>query len=202
MTARPTTRGPTRDRRRRPAFTLTEVIAAVAVVAVLAAIAIPTVKSRLSVGRGQSLVREIQSLMSGLQGFYSDTGTYPLYLDELVSVSTQTNTYCGDLAAPIFLTAGQTARWKGPYVSRVFTADYLTADGYTVVDLMARTTAGTPRFLQISINNVPIDVATVAEEVIDGPGAAFGSGNFKWTAGADPAMGNVTFQIVVPSTCV
>jgi prepilin-type N-terminal cleavage/methylation domain-containing protein len=188
---------------RRPrAFTLGEVIAAVAVVAILAAITIPTIKSRLAVGRAQALAKEIQSLAAGLQAFNNNTGTYPLYLDELVSLSTHTNTYCGDLLSPVFMTAGQQAKWKGPYVNRLIAADYITADGNTVVDLMARTTSGTPRFLELTVNNVALDIATVVEEVIDGPGANFTSGNFKWTAGADPNMGNAVYRIVVPTTCV
>ncbi len=108
-------------RRRRPrsghqrrAFTLAEVIASVAVVAILAAITIPTIKSRLAVGRGQALAKEILSLGAGLQAFYNNVGTYPLYLDELTSLSLHTNTYCGDaVISPVFLTAGQTANWAG-----------------------------------------------------------------------------------------
>lgn len=187
---------------RRPAFTLGEILASVAVVAILAAVTIPTIKSRLAVGRAQALAKEIQSLSAGLQAFNNNTGTYPLYLDELASLSLHTNTYCGNVIVPVFLTAGQTAKWKGPYVSRLIAADYVTADGNTVVDLMVRTTAGTPRFLELTINNVALDVATVVEEVIDGPGAAFGSGNFKWTVSADPSMGSAVYRIVVPTTCV
>ena len=191
-----------RTGRRRGAFTLGEVIASVAVVAVLAAITIPTIKSRLAVGRANALAKEIQSLAAGLQAFNNNTGTYPLYLDELVTLPGSPNTYCGTVLTPVIMTAGQIAKWKGPYVSRLIAGDYVTADGNTVVDLMDRTTAGTPRFLEITVNNVALDVATVVEEVIDGPGAAFTSGNFKWTAGADPTMGNAVYRIVVPTTCV
>jgi type II secretory pathway pseudopilin PulG len=187
---------------RRWAFTLGEVLASVAVVAVLAAITIPTIKSRLAVGRAQALAKEILSLGAGLQAFNNNTGTYPLYLDELVALPASPNTYCGTVLTPVIMTAGQQAKWKGPYVSRLITGDYVTADGNTVVDLMDRTTAGTPRFLELTINNVALDVATVVKEVIDGPGAAFTSGNFKWTAGADPNMGNAVYRIVVPATCV
>jgi prepilin-type N-terminal cleavage/methylation domain-containing protein len=187
---------------RRRGFTLGEVLASVAVVAVLAAITIPTIKSRLAVGRGQALAKEILSLAAGLQAFNNNTGTYPLYLDELTSLSLHTNTYCGNAIVQVFMTAGQQTNWKGPYVNRLIVGDYVTADGNTVVNLMDRTTAGTPRFLELTVNNVALDVATVVEEVIDGPGAAFASGNFKWTAGADPAMGNAVYRIVGPTTCV
>lgn len=187
---------------RRPAFTLGEILASVAVVAILAAVTIPTIKSRLAVGRAQALAKEIQSLAAGLQAFNSNTGTFPLYLDELNSLSLHTDTYCGTAFVPIAMTAGQQAKWKGPYVNRLIVADYITADGNTVVNAMARTTAGTPRFLELTVNNIALDVATVVEEVIDGPGANFTSGNFKWTAGADPNMGNAVYRIVVPTTCV
>ena len=191
-----------RSRQPRRAFTLAEVIASVAVVAILAAITIPTIKSRLAVGRGQALAKEILSLAAGLQAFNNNTGTYPLYLDELVTLPGSPNTYCGTQLSPITMTAGQVANWKGPYVNRLIVGDYITADGNTVVDLMDRTTSGTPRFLEITVKNVALDVATVIEEVIDGPGANFTSGNFKWTASADPAMGTAVYRIVVPATCV
>jgi len=155
----------------RSAFTLAEVIAAVAIVAILAASTIPTVESRLAVGRGQALAKDIESLAAGRQAFNNNAGTYPLYLDELVALPASPNTYCGTQLTPVIMTAGQIASWKGPYVSRLITGDYVTADGNTVVDLLARTTVGTPRFLQITVNNVALDVATVVEEVIDGPGA-------------------------------
>jgi prepilin-type N-terminal cleavage/methylation domain-containing protein len=191
-----------RNVRGRRGFTLGEVLASVTVVVILAAITIPTIKSRLAVGRAQALAKEILSLAAGLQAFNNNTGTYPLYLDELVTLPGSPNTYCGTVISPIIMTAGQQAKWKGPYVSRLIAGDYVTADGNTVVDLMARTTVGSTKFLEISVNNVALDVATVVEEVIDGPGGAFASGNFKWTASADPSMGSAVYRIVVPAICV
>jgi len=113
----------------------------------------------------------------------------------LSSLSLNTQTYCGSDFSPITLTAGQQARWKGPYVSRTITANY-SADGGTIVDKMTRDGSGTPAFLVISILGVDSDVATVAEETIDGPGANFSSGNFKWD-GVD-----ASFRITAPTTCV
>lgn len=193
------TAGRPRLERTHRGFTLAEVIASVAIVVVLAAITIPTIQSRLAVGRGQALAKEVTALSAGLQAFYNQVGTYPRFLDELTAITgagSHTDTYCGDDFIPVNMTAGQQAKWKGPYLSRLITADYMTADGNTIVDKMVRNSSGTPVFLEITVLNVSSDVATIVEDVIDGPGANFTSGNVKYL-GTD-----LTYRIVVPTICV
>jgi type II secretory pathway pseudopilin PulG len=181
--------------RRRSAFSLGEVIVAITVMAVVAAMVIPTIKARLSTARGHALAKELSTLATGIQNFQTNVGTYPRFLDMLSSLSLNTQTYCGNDFVPITLTSGQQSNWKGPYVSRTITANY-DADGGTIVNKMARDASGNPVFLVISILGVDSDVALVAEETIDGPGANFSSGNFKWD-GVD-----ATFRIPAPTTCV
>lgn len=174
-------------------FTLIEIIGAVAIVALLAAVTVPTIMSRLAVGKGQALANEIQSIGSALQGFHNNTGSYPLFLDELVALSPHTNNTCGGS-----MTAAQQTKWKGPYINRLISADYVTADDNTIVNQLTRV-AGPPAYLQVTINNVSSDVATVVEEMLDGPVVAdsFTTGNFLWSSGTNVA----TFQLVVPTTC-
>jgi prepilin-type N-terminal cleavage/methylation domain-containing protein len=177
----------------REGFSLAEVIAAVAVVAVVAALTIPTVMSRLAVGKGTALANELQAIGTGLRAFNDNTGSYPLFLDELVSLSTHTNNTCGGN-----MTVAQQAKWKGPYVSRLIAGDYVTADDNTIVNTLARV-AGPPAYLQLTINNVTSDVAAVVEEAIDGPVVAtsYTSGSFLWVSGSRVA----TYRLVVPTTC-
>jgi prepilin-type N-terminal cleavage/methylation domain-containing protein len=177
------------DRIPRRGFTLAEVIVSVAVVAILAAITIPTITSRLAVGRGQALAKEIQALATAIQAFHNNAGVYPLYLDQLVSLSAHTTDPCGNTIS--------TTAWKGPYINRLIAGDYVTADGNTVVDLLNRNAAGIPVYLELTVNNVAADVAAVVEEALDGPGGGFTTGSFKWVAGT----GVATYRMVVKSTC-
>lgn len=182
--------------RRRVAFSLGEVLVAITVFAIVAAMVIPTINARVSAARGHTLARELSDLATGLQNFYSNVGTYPRFLDMLSSLATNTQSYCGTNLSPINLTAGQQAKWRGPYVSRTISGNTnYTIDGGLVVDTLKRDAAVTPVFLVISIRGVDSDVANVAEETIDGPGANFLSGNFRWD-GVD-----ATFRITVPTTC-
>jgi len=169
------------------------VLGAVAVVSLLAAIAIPTVMSRLAVGKGKALAAELQSIGTALRAFNDNTGSYPLFLDELVSLATHTNNTCGGN-----ITAAQQAKWKGPYVNRLIAGDYVTADDNTIVYTLARV-AGPPAYLQLTINNVSSDVAAVVEEEIDGPvvSTSYTSGSFLWVSGTKVA----TYRLVVPTTC-
>lgn len=194
MTTRQVNRRPD-GLRNRIAFSLVEVLVGVTLMAVIAAIVIPTIKARFAAARGQSLARELSTLASGLQTFNNNVGTYPRFLDMLYSLSLNTQTYCGNDFSPITMTTGQQAKWKGPYVSRTITGNY-TIDGWTVVDKMTRDNSGTPVFLVISILSVDSDAAAAAEETLDGPGANYSSGNFKWD-GVD-----ATFRIPAPTTCV
>jgi prepilin-type N-terminal cleavage/methylation domain-containing protein len=177
----------------RRGFSLIEIIAAAVLVALLAALTIPTVMSRLAVGKGTALANEIQSLGTALRAFNDNTGSYPKFLDELVSLSTHTDNTCGGN-----MTAAQQAKWKGPYVNRLIAGDYVTADDNTIVYTLTRV-AGPPAYLQLTINNVSSDVAAVVEEAIDGPVVAtsYTTGSFLWVSGTKVA----TYRLVVPTTC-
>jgi prepilin-type N-terminal cleavage/methylation domain-containing protein len=182
----------------RRGFTLVEVITAVAVASLLAAVTIPTVMSRLAYGKGKALAGEIQAIASALQAFNDNTGSYPLYLDELgtlTGTSSHTDNTCGG-----FMTSTQINSWKGPYLSRPIAPgnNYITADDNTILNQLTRV-AGPPAYLQITINGVSSDVAAVVEELIDGPVVAnsYTTGSFLWTSGT----GVATYRLVVPTAC-
>jgi type II secretory pathway pseudopilin PulG len=165
-------------RRRRPfAFTLAEVIVAVAIIALLSAVTIPTVMSRLAVGRGNAVAAELASLGAGLRAFNTNVGTYPKNLSYLSGAPTTPLNYCGLAITPTAI-----AQWRGPYVSRFITGNYV-LDNTTVVDATTYS-AGPPPYLQIVLNGVNADLARAVEEAVDGPVIAnsFTTGSFTYTS--------------------
>ncbi|HEY6220333.1 MAG TPA: prepilin-type N-terminal cleavage/methylation domain-containing protein [Gemmatimonadaceae bacterium] len=184
-------------RRRGRGFTLAEVLVTVALLAVLAGVTIPAIMSRLTNSKGQALARELSNLGAGLRSFNSDLGTYPRYLNMLYSITDSVKTYCStDIPLVVKnLTDGQQDRWRGPYVSRVITGDYA-IDAGTVLNKVKRDATDNPITLQVTVTGVSSDIATAAEETIDGPGGNFSSGFFRWD-GAD-----ASYRIAVPSSCL
>jgi prepilin-type N-terminal cleavage/methylation domain-containing protein len=163
--------------RRRCGFTLAEVIVTVAVVVTLAAIAIPTIMSRLAVGRGNAMSGELASLGAGMRAFNTNVGTFPKNLADLAASPATPLNYCG-----LAITPTNIAKWRGPYVSRFITGNYV-MDNATVVNVTTYT-AGPPPFLQITINNLTSDLARAIEEATDGPVVAnsFTTGSFTYAA--------------------
>ena len=183
--------------RRHRGFTLAEVLVTVALLAVLAGVTIPAIMSRLTNSKGQTLARELADLGSGLRAFNSDLGTYPRYLNMLYSISDSVKTYCStDIPLVVKnLTAGQQSRWRGPYVSRIITADYA-IDAGTVLNKVKRDATDNPITLQVTVTGVDSDIAAAAEETIDGPGGNYSTGFFRWD-GSD-----ASYRISVPSSCL
>ena len=173
---------------RRSGFTLTEIVVTVAVIAILAAIVTPTIMSRLAVGRGNAMAAELSNLGLSLRAFRTNLGTYPANLSDLAGVPGSPQDYCG-----LTINATTIAQWRGPYTSRFITGDYV-LDNSTIVNQMTYT-AGPPAYLQISVNNVPTDLARAIEEALDGPVTAtsFTTGSFTY------ASPNAIYRIPVPA---
>ncbi|MFH2054110.1 MAG: type II secretion system protein GspG [bacterium] len=83
----------------RRGFTLTEILIAVAIVALFAGIAAPLAYRQLQGARSDATGRELATLRAGLLGFYEDTGRFPS---------------AGEGLAALFSNPG-VAGWQGPY---------------------------------------------------------------------------------------
>lgn len=182
--------------RSRSGFTLAEVLVVVTIIAILAAVTIPTVQSRINASRGTSLAKELSSLASGLQAFRTNVGLYPRYLSYLTAIpGASAETYCSIGGPLIIFTPGQTAKWRGPYISRLVTANYTVVSNTTILN-QTTYVAGPPAYLRIVVNSIDAAVAESAEEIIDGPVVAgsYTSGSFTWDGV------NGAYRIPVP-TC-
>jgi prepilin-type N-terminal cleavage/methylation domain-containing protein len=160
----------------RRGFTLAEVLVSIVILTVLAAVTIPTVQSRMTTARGNALARELLSLSSALNAFRTNVGNFPKNLDYLTTMGTEK--YCSGLPVNNF-SLGSQALWQGPYISRVITGSY-SPDGYSTINDRLAYAAGPPALADITISNVDAQVATIVEDIIDGPGLNFTSGAFKW----------------------
>lgn len=76
-----TTRAPLR---RRPGFTLVEVLVVLAVIALLITVAMPNYLERIEDARVHVLRENLKVMRMAIDRFHADTGRYPTTLDELV----------------------------------------------------------------------------------------------------------------------
>lgn len=78
----PTTSG---KRRRRPGFTLIELVVSLAIIALLLALAVPRYFGRIDAAKEAVLRENLHQMRDALDKFYGDNGRYPESLQELVN---------------------------------------------------------------------------------------------------------------------
>jgi prepilin-type N-terminal cleavage/methylation domain-containing protein len=148
----------------RRGFTLAEVLVAFTLIAVLAAVVMPTVRGRLQDGYEDALVGELSSLASAINAYRQDVGHYPPQLDYLTLLPASPDDFCGH-----DLSASDSAKWRGPYVSRTITpaASYTVFQDDSVLDLLARP-VDNPNIIQVVVNGADTSTARQVDLKIDG----------------------------------
>ena len=97
----------------RAAFTLAEVLVAVACVAILTAVVLPTIQGRLKEAYEDAIVQEFDNISSAIIAYRQDVGKYPPQLVYLTALPASATDACGNT-----LTATQISNWHGPYITR------------------------------------------------------------------------------------
>lgn len=148
----------------RRGFTLAEVLVAFTLIAVLAAVVMPTVRGRLQDGYEDALVGELSSLASAINAYRQDVGHYPPRLDYLTLLPKSPDDFCGN-----DLSLSDSAKWRGPYVSRTITStpSYTVFQKDSVQDLLARP-GGNQNIIQIVINGADTSTARQVDLKVDG----------------------------------
>jgi len=103
--------------RSRRAFTLAEVLVAVACIAILTAVVLPTIQGRLQEAYEDSIVQEFDNISSAVTAYRQDVGKYPPALQYLSALPASPTDACGN-----GLTTTQIANWHGPYITRTIPA--------------------------------------------------------------------------------
>jgi prepilin-type N-terminal cleavage/methylation domain-containing protein len=165
-----------RTRRRRPGFTLAEVLVAFAIIAALVAVIVPVVMRQLAAARVNAIVAEMQAHQSGIMLFYRDVGRYPLRLDYLNVIPP--NPTALDACSNV-ISAQNVAKFRGPYINKTITLlnpgvinKYILSTGDSVESVLTRTTivtvGGSQQVLQILVYGPELDVAQDIDVAVDG----------------------------------
>jgi prepilin-type N-terminal cleavage/methylation domain-containing protein len=178
---------------RRRAFTLLEVVAAIALIAILAAILYPTIAASLRNAQAGALGATLENIRTGISNFHDNVGAYPRTL----SLLTTQPVFGNDDSCGTNLSAGERGDWRGPYMTAAITGDFPVGDGTVDNDLVRVPATGTntPGILQVIVTNVDSTTAYEVESQFDG-GPDYAAGTILW-ASTGPQIGTLTFQISI-----
>jgi type II secretory pathway pseudopilin PulG len=100
--------------RRRTAFSLGEVIVALAIIAVVSAVLLPTIVGQINKADPQQVVQGALAVRGAVEQFHGDVRRYPLDFSDLISrpVDGDVGLTGGKYAAP------ERLRWAGPYLQK------------------------------------------------------------------------------------
>ena len=165
-----------KSQRGRAAFTLAEVLVAVAIVAILSAVILPTIQGRLREGYEDAIVQEFDNISSAVIAYRQDVGKYPPRLDYLTALPASPTDACGN-----GLTAAQQAKWHGPYISRTIPAatNYVIAQKDTMFD--ALNTAYSASAITVELHGADTLTDHNVDLKIDGQ-AVNNAGGLQWAA--------------------
>lgn len=103
---------------KRRGFTLIELLVVIVIIAVLALIAIPRFQDAGIRSREASLKSNLSLLRSAIATYYTDTGTYPTKLDDLIAPTAPASglTATGTTVNSVNITPTD---WHGPYLQGI-----------------------------------------------------------------------------------
>jgi prepilin-type N-terminal cleavage/methylation domain-containing protein len=181
--------------RQRGAFTLVEIVIAVAIVALLAAVIVLAAGGRVQEGRSAATARTLASLGQAVSEYRADVRRYPKNLRYLSTAPTAgVQDLCNQTVPSSFLSL-----WKGPYIQTTFLTSGLTVEEMTVSDTLELSPAGpytvsTNGAILIVTRDVDSTVARDLETRLDG--------NADWTGGTirftHAALGKGTLRYAIP----
>jgi prepilin-type N-terminal cleavage/methylation domain-containing protein len=167
--------------KRRAAFTLVEILVAVAILAAIAAVALPTVNGAIERSRITRMSEDLVAIAQAIREYEKHVGTYPMDLDQLTTkpiAGTDKNS-CG-----VTLTAPEVALWRGPYLPNALP---IIEGEDTIFDNLKRKNGSTknPDILQISIRQPPASTAYKLDSIFDGD-TDLSDGTITWNTNTFP----------------
>ncbi|HYC53299.1 MAG TPA: prepilin-type N-terminal cleavage/methylation domain-containing protein [Gemmatimonadaceae bacterium] len=172
----------------RRAFTLAEILVALALMALLAAVLLPTVAGQITKGDAGRIVQDLEAVRSGAEQFLTDIRRYPgRYTDLSTAITTARTDILGNA-----YNAGMVSKWKGPYVTKdTLNASVETGFSGRITNNFARfTNTNAVQYLTIVVTGVAGTDFDKVDEQVDGPSvspAGRTTGLLRWnsTGGID-----------------
>jgi type II secretory pathway pseudopilin PulG len=159
-------------------MSMTEVLIALAIMAIASVIVIPTLVSKIRSANASAVGTTLNTINMAVFEYKKAVTVYPSGLDLLaIAPTTSTVDVCGTTAI------GSNANsWRGPYITREILASGLRVGDAQIQNVPRRTTSGTAYMI--------IDVAGVEQKVADELEAQFDAttssttGTVRWTTSA------------------
>jgi prepilin-type N-terminal cleavage/methylation domain-containing protein len=184
-------------RRDRAAFSLPEILVAIAIIAALSVVAIPAVMNKLTEARAAALAKTLDGINEAIQSYRGNVGRYPRMLSQL-----STKPAAGPTAAQVCqgtTPAVNINQWRGPYTSRAFTTGGTRMGDAMIQDTLHREPADNSStsygVAYVVVTEVDLAVAELLEQSFDGD-SNYATGTVRWTAGVAPT-GTLLFGIPV-----
>lgn len=151
--------------RGRRAFTVIELMVALAIMAILAAAIAPAVLGRIRESRQSALSQTMFALSQGIAEYRKAVTRYPR---QLTLLTTRPVLGVGLDACGNPLNQSNINNWRGPYVSRQMLSSGLPMGEALILNDLSRVTSGTAAFLLIRATSVDREIATRMEAELDG----------------------------------
>lgn len=174
---------------RRAAFTLIEVLVALAIIATLTAVLLPMLSSKVRDARRSALSQSLLAISQGVAEYRKAVTRYPPTLSVL-TVAPTANVTTSSCGGSDVLTAINVANWRGPYLSREMISSGLQMADAVVQNALRRVTTNSSTYLLIDVAGVETQVAIDMEAEYDG-NADPTDGTIRYTTAALPAPSTV-----------
>ena len=172
-------------------FTITEILVALAIMAVLGALIVPTIFSSVDRARADGAVESLEAIGDAVALFADRVNEYPATLTQLVEPITAGDT---DICGAAY-TGGEQNRWDGPYLDRAISATGVPLGVGTAANALGVVSHPSGiDYLAVQVDPVlEEDAEALDHRIDDGDGATAGA--LRWTA---PASGFVTASYLIP----
>lgn len=119
--------------KKRRGFSLGEILVAVAIMAVIAAVVIPSIGGQLNKGDTARVSNDLINVRSAVEQFLADVRRYPSAMSQLQTKPLAATAADTGINGSGTFSAAQVARWKGPYMTKDFSASGVTGYGASMV---------------------------------------------------------------------
>lgn len=136
-------------------FTFTEIVVALAIIAILTAVILPGVSLQLRSAQSASIIQDMRAVNTAIQQYRENVGRYPKNLNQLTSSTVPQFDLCNNA-----LPATLSALWRGPYLAQDVANGFVSGDA-TFQGALTRSPSSTaPSFTNLD-GTMEIDITRV-----------------------------------------